>query len=209
MGAADMIYRGIQDIPRYATGTVAMGFALFFIHQQRADWVVLAASSFLFLICASDTLFSKIPNLFNLACVLFAFGYHTYSNGLAGFSLAFFGLLAGLALFLLPFLMGGMGAGDVKALAVLGALLGPATILQVFIYTGLCGGVMGLLQCLFVPQLRQTCLEWLRSIRAGLVPAKSIADIPRQTLRFPYAAAIAFGYYAYISWGGLLKLLAT
>lgn len=204
-----MTYRGSQDIPRYATGTVAMGFALFFIHQQRADWVVLAASSFLFLICASDTLFSKIPNLFNLVCVLFAFSYHIYNSGLAGFSLAFFGLLAGLALFLVPFLMGGMGAGDVKALAVLGALLGPATILQVFIYTGLWGGIMGLLQCLFVPKLRKTCLEWIRALRAGMLPANSIADIPRQTLRFPYAAAIAFGYYAYISWGGLLKLLAT
>ncbi len=204
-----MIYRGIQDIPRYATGSVAMVFALYLIHQQRADWIVLAASSFLFLICASDTLFSKIPNLFNLLLLLFAFGYHTSNNGLAGFSLAFFGLLAGLGLFLIPFIMGGMGAGDVKALAVLGALLGPVTILQVFVYTGLVGGIMGLLQCLFVPQLRQTCLEWIRSIRAGLVPAKSLAQIPGQTLRFPYAAAIAFGYYAYISWGGLLQMLAT
>lgn len=204
-----MTYRGTQDIPRYATGTVAMGFALFFIHQQRADWVVLSASSFLFLICASDTLFSKIPNLFNLVWVLFAFGYHIYNSGLAGFSLAFFGLLAGLGLFIIPFFMGGMGAGDVKALAVLGALLGPATILQVFIYTGLWGGIMGLLQCLFVPQLRQTCLEWIRALRAGLLPANNIAGIPRQTLRFPYAAAIAFGYYAYISWGGLLKILTT
>ncbi|APG26968.1 hypothetical protein A7E78_03445 [Syntrophotalea acetylenivorans] len=204
-----MTYRGSQDIPRYATGTVAMGFALFFIYQQRADWVVLAASSFLFLICASDTLFSKIPNLFNLVWVLFAFGYHIYNTGLAGFSLAFLGLFAGLALFLIPFLMGGMGAGDVKALAALGALLGPATIFQVFIYTALWGGIMGLLQCLFVPQLRQACMEWMRALRSGLLPANSITDIPRQTLRFPYAAAIAFGYYAYISWGGLLKLLAT
>jgi len=186
-----------------------MVFALYLIHQQRADWIVLAASSFLFLICASDTLFSKIPNLFNLLLLLFAFGYHTSNNGLAGFSLAFFGLLAGLGLFLIPFIMGGMGAGDVKALAVLGALLGPVIILQVFVYTGLVGGIMGLLQCLFVPQLRQTCLEWIRSIRAGLVPAKSLAEIPGQTLRFPYAAAIAFGYYAYISWGGLLQVLAT
>jgi prepilin peptidase CpaA len=202
-----MTYRGSQDIPRYATGIVAMGFALFFIHQQRADWVVLSASSFLFLICASDTLFSKIPNLFNLAWVLFAFGYHTYNNGLAGFSLAFFGLLAGLALFLLPFFMGGMGAGDVKALAALGALLGPQAILQVFVYTGLSGGVMGLLQVLFVPQLRRNWTSWIRNLRAGLLPTRSEVEQSGQTLRFPYAAAIAFGYYAYISWGGLLKLL--
>lgn len=203
-----MTYRGIQDIPRYATGTIAMVFALYFIHHQRTDWVVLAASSFLFLICASDTLYSKIPNLYNLLLLLFAFTYHFQQSGLAGLRFTFFGLLAGLALFLIPFLLGGMGAGDVKALAVLGALLGPQTILQVFIYTGLCGGVMGLLQCLFVPQLRQTCLHWIRSIRAGLLPSPGMGSQTKQTLRFPYAAAIALGYYAYISWGGLLKLLA-
>lgn len=202
-----MTYRGSQDIPRYITGTIATVFALYFIRQQSADWVVLAASSFLFLVCVSDTLFSKIPNLFNLLLLLFAFGYHYHQSGLSGFRLAFFGLLAGLALLLLPFLMGGMGAGDVKALAALGALLGPQAILQVFIYTGLWGGVMGLLQCLFVPQLRQNCIIWMRALRAGLLPARSDAGQPGQTLRFPYAAAIAFGYYAYISWGGLLKLL--
>jgi len=202
-----MLYRGSQDIPRYATGAVAMIFALYFIRQQRADWVVLSVSSFLFLICASDTLFSKIPNLFNLAWLLFAFAFHGHQSGLPGVKLAFFGVLAGMALFLIPFLMGGMGAGDVKALAVLGALLGPGTILQVFIYTALWGGAMGLLQCLFTPQLRKICLQWIRSLRAGLVPASNLRDVPRQTLRFPYAAAIAFGYYAYLSWGGLLKLL--
>lgn len=204
-----MIYRGSQDIPRYVTGTVAMIFALYFIHQQRADWVVLSVSSFLFLICASDTLFSRIPNLFNLAWLLFAFAYHAFQNGLPGLEFAFFGLLAGMALFLIPFLMGGMGAGDVKALAVLGALLGAGNILQVFIYTALWGGVMGLLQCFFAPQLRRTCLLWIRSLRAGLLPAGNLSHIPRQTLRFPYAAAIAFGYYAYITWGGLLKLLTA
>lgn len=204
-----MTYRGSQDIPRYATGAVAMVFALYFIHLQRADWVMLSVSSFLFLICASDTLFSKIPNLFNLAWLLFAFVYHGYQSGLPGLKFAFFGLLAGMALFLIPFLMGGMGAGDVKALAVLGALLGAGNILQVFVYTALWGGVMGLLQCIFAPELRKTCLLWIRSLRAGLLPDGNLKDIPRQTLRFPYAAAIAFGYYAYISWGGLLKLLGT
>lgn len=204
-----MTYRGTQDIPRYATGAVAMVFALYFIHQQRADWVVLSVSSFLFLICASDTLFSKIPNLFSLAWLLFAFAYHGFQNGLPGLVFAFFGLLAGMALFLIPFLMGGMGAGDVKALAVLGAFLGAGNILQVFIYTALWGGVMGLLQCVFAPQLRRTCLLWIRSLRAGLLPAGNLSDIPRQTLRFPYAAAIAFGYYAYITWGGLLKLVTA
>lgn len=204
-----MMFHGGHNIPRYATGAAAMILALYFIRQQRADWTVLAASSFLFLICASDTLFSKIPNIYNLLLLLFAFSYHCQQDGLAGFQLAFFGFLTGMALFLVPFIMGGMGAGDVKALAVLGALLGPGTIFQVFIYTGLFGGLMGLLQCLFVPQLRQTCLNWIISLRHGLLPDEAVTKTPSHSLRFPYAAAIAMGYYAHLSWGGLLKVLST
>lgn len=202
-----MIYRGSQDIPRYVTGTIAMAFALYFIRVQRTDLIVLAASTFLFLICASDTLFAKIPNLFVLAWLLFAFGYHCQQEGFAGFSVAFFGLLSGMVLLLIPFLMGGMGAGDVKALGVLGAILGPQNILEVFIYTGLLGGVMGLIQCILVPQLRRTCLNWIIAIRIGLIPAKNMDQAPAQSLRFPYAAAIALGYYSFVSWGGLLQLL--
>ncbi len=204
-----MIYRGGQDIPRYTTGLVATVLAFYFMRQQGGDWIVLAASSFLFLICVSDTLFSKIPNLFNLALLLFAFGYHTHQSGLAGLQLALLGLLTGLALFLFPFLMGGMGAGDVKALAALGALLGPWVILQVFLYTGLWGGLMGLLQYLFVPQLRHKAMQSLRTLMACLLPERSISGQPGYTLRFPYAAAIAFGYYAYLSWGGLFTHLKT
>ncbi|MEZ4483948.1 MAG: A24 family peptidase [Syntrophotaleaceae bacterium] len=186
-----------------------MTFSLYFIYLQRTDWVVLSASCFLLLICLSDTLYGKIPNLFNLVCLLFALGYHYHQQGAPGLGMSLLGLLSGLALFIVPFLMGGMGAGDVKALAVLGALLGPQNILQVFIYTGLVGGLMGLIQCLFVPQLRQTCLVWIQSLRLGLLPDKTLREPRGHNLRFPYAAAIAMGYYAYLHWGGLLKLLTT
>lgn len=204
-----MIYRGGQDIPRYVTGAIAAGLALYFIRHQGANWIVLAASSFLFLICISDTLFSKIPNLLNFTLLLFAFGYHTYQSGIAGLQSTFLGLLTGLILFLLPFLMGGMGAGDVKALAALGALLGPGAIFQVFLYTGLWGGLMGLLQYLFVPQLRQKAIQSLYLLKARVLPTQNRPGQAGYTLRFPYAAAIAFGYFAYLSWGGLLKFAKT
>ena len=45
-------------------------------------------------------------------------------EGAAGLWTALLGLLAGFVLLLIPYLLGGMGAGDVKALAALGALLG-------------------------------------------------------------------------------------
>lgn len=201
-----MIPSGGHKIPRFATGAAAMILALYFIHQQRADWIVLAASSFLFLICASDTLFSKIPNLYNLLLLLFALGYHGYMKGMGGLQFALLGLLVGMALFLIPFIMGGMGAGDVKALAALGALLGPAAIFQVFIYTGILGGLLGLLQCFFSQQIREKLMQWLRCLFAGLVSAPPVQNSHGKSLRFPFAAAIAFGYFSYLTWGSVINI---
>jgi prepilin peptidase CpaA len=42
------------------------------------------------------------------------------------------------------YFMGALGAGDVKALAALGAFFGPWGALQLFLATTLCGGVMAL-----------------------------------------------------------------
>jgi prepilin peptidase CpaA len=207
-----MFHHGCKDIPRFITGAAAMVLALYFIHENRAEMVILTASSFLFLICATDTLYSKIPNLANAVLVLLGLSLHIYSAGLAGAGWALLGLLAGLGLFLVPFLLGGMGAGDVKALAALGTLLGPKIIFQVFLYTAIIGGAMGLLHYLFAHSLWEKCRNLYNAFRAGTI-SDHFRDLPRgaqaEKLRFPYAAAIALGFFAYIHWGELLKLFSA
>ena len=52
-------------------------------------------------------------------------------------------------LFLLPyFALGGMGGGDVKLVAALGAWLGPWETFWLAMYSGICGGVLGLIVAL-------------------------------------------------------------
>jgi prepilin peptidase CpaA len=190
-----------------------MILALYFIYERRADLIVLTASSFLFLICATDTLYSRIPNLANAVLILLGFCFHIHESGFAGAGWALLGMLAGLALFLVPFLLGGMGAGDVKALTALGTLLGPGIIFQVFIYTALFGGAMGALHALFAQNLRDKFLVFAGTLRAGGLTALRHFQFPTtsqtEPLRFPYAAALAFGFFAYIHWGGIMKLLAA
>jgi prepilin peptidase CpaA len=207
-----MIRHGCKDIPRLITGFTAMLLALYFIHENSAKMVILTASSFLFLICATDTLYSKIPNAFNALLAVAGFIFNYKSGGLPGAGWAMLGLLTGLGLFLIPFLLGGMGAGDVKALAALGALLGPKIVLQVFLYTAIIGGGMGLLHYLFARSLWEKCRTLINAFRAGGL-SFSPWDIPRgpetERLRFPYAAAIALGFFAYLRWGELLKLFSA
>jgi prepilin peptidase CpaA len=64
--------------------------------------------------------------------------------GISGLIEGFLGLLLGFGLLFLPYYLKGMGAGDVKALAALGAWLGPKSTFSLFIYMGLVGGVMAL-----------------------------------------------------------------
>jgi prepilin peptidase CpaA len=62
------------------------------------------------------------------------------THGLSGLADGFLGMFLGFACLILPYLWGGMGAGDVKALAALGAWLGPKLTLLLFCYMGIAGG---------------------------------------------------------------------
>jgi prepilin peptidase CpaA len=196
-----------DNIARYVTGSLAVALVLCLLPGGRGNPVLLAASAFLLLICATDTLYARIPNLASLLIAATGLGCHLHDAGASGLLFSFLGLLTGLALLIVPYLMGGMGAGDVKALAALGALLGPAATFQVFLYTALFGGLLAIFHYALAHNLQAKCLEGLHALKAFAYTRNLDAVIPsgpRETLRFPYAAAIAMGFFAYVSWGGLL-----
>ncbi len=86
----------------------------------------------------------RIPNYLTFGGALAGIVFQTAVFGWPGLAQALLGLFLGLGLLLLPYILGGMGAGDVKALAALGAWLGPKGCFSVFCYMGLAGGLMSL-----------------------------------------------------------------
>lgn len=74
----------------------------------------------------------KIPNLLTLTAAVSGILFHFINGSGQGISYGAEGLLLGTALLFIPFLMGGMGGGDVKLLAALGSWLGPSGVLDVF-----------------------------------------------------------------------------
>lgn len=68
----------------------------------------------------------------------------TVQHGWRGAGSALAGALAGAGVFLVFYLLGGMGGGDVKLMAGFGALLGVPLLLQAALWTAGCGGVMAL-----------------------------------------------------------------
>lgn len=194
------------ELPRLLVGSLAIAVALVFLVTHRADAIVVIASLYFILACASDALRSKIPNLLNAALALAGLILNYVNGGLSGLTYSALGLLLGIGLLFLPWLMGGFGAGDVKALGALGALLGPRPLLHVFVYMAFFGGAMAILHYLCERNVREKAGAWWVSVRATVLlrDPRMIKPAQTESLRFPYAAAIAFGYYTYLVYGGVL-----
>ncbi len=152
----------------------------------------------------------RIPNYLTFATALTGLAYNLVFHGWTGLSQGFLGLLLGFGFLILPYLWGGMGAGDVKALAALGAWLGPAQTLHLCCYMGIAGGLiaLGILcrQGLLWGKIRQGWVMTLnfvlcRSGRAEFLNPHSWAT-SRENKGIPYGVAIALGMLALLIIGG-------
>jgi prepilin peptidase CpaA len=196
-----------QKMTRYALGLAASGLAGYFLLTHSREPVVFFASLFFLVICLTDTLHGKIPNLATLSLLLIGLWFNLRTGGLTGGALALAGMLAGLALLMVPYLMGGMGGGDLKALAALGALLGPVDIFQVFLLAGLIGGGMAMLHLAFADEPIARLKLWRTNIWRAIigVTRPELGSVPdSRRIKYSYGPAIAFGFFAFISWGGLV-----
>jgi prepilin peptidase CpaA len=86
----------------------------------------------------------RIPNLLTFGGALIALMLHGYFGGWSAAGLSLAGWAVGVALFLPFFALGGMGAGDLKLLAAVGACVGPVATVWVALFTSIAGGVMAL-----------------------------------------------------------------
>ena len=139
----------------------------------------------------SDIRYRKIYNLVTMPAVIAGMIYHTLVGGINGLFLSFAGFAVGLALLLIPFLMGGIGAGDVKLLGAIGALKGPSFVL----YSGLASAIAGGIIVLFLLLYRGILTKVLSNMAWGFVTQKT-SFLAKGNLvggSFPYGIAIVCG----------------
>ena len=105
--------------------------------------------------CVTDLRSRRIPNALTFGAAGAALVYSGVTGGWAGLGSAALGWLIGALAFIVPFALGGLGGGDVKLLAAIGAWLGPAGAFWVALYTGVAGGVMALGVALATGYLRR------------------------------------------------------
>lgn len=141
----------------------------------------------------------RVPNWLNLALILTGFAVQGLFFGLSGLSMAFWGMLTGFGLLIIPWLMRGMGAGDVKLMAAIGTWLGARLTLYSFSLGVMIGGVVAIIMILSSGRLQSACKNM------GVILAKcsnpktmfsdfgSVKSFGKTTQLLPYGVPLTMG----------------
>lgn len=139
----------------------------------------------------------RIPNWLVLPFMLAGIVVSVWVHGGRGLGHSLEGLLLGGVLMGTLAAMGGMGMGDVKLCAAVGAWIGPSQLLVALIVMALAGGVMALCWAVaggFLGQLFSSTGELLAGFgKRGLRPHPELVLDNPLARKMPYAPAIAIG----------------
>ena len=125
----------------------------------------------------------RVSNWTSLAALIGGIGCQMARHGWVGLPLALAGAACGFLVFLVFYVLGGMGAGDIKLMAGLGALLGYSKSFEAALWTAGAGGIIALGVIIF-----QAIRGLLRRKRFGESKPESAESIP-------YAPAITLGVW--------------
>ncbi|HOC91202.1 MAG TPA: A24 family peptidase [bacterium] len=144
---------------------------------------------------ATDIKLRKIHNAVTMPAILSGLILNALNDGASGAMFSLYGILLATGMMALPFIMKGIGGGDLKMLAAIGALKGPEFVFVVFVAGGIMGGIIAALSLntrakrkASINQIKNMCLTFGQG-------SASVARIDTQdsSNAIPYAVAIAAG----------------
>jgi prepilin peptidase CpaA len=157
----------------------------------------------------------KIHNALTIPLLLTGLLYHGLLGGPDGLSGSVLGALFGFGVLFFFYLLGGIGGGDVKLMAGVGAWLGWPLTLVVFVVASVAAGLAGLVLIVANGRVRETStnlkLLWFRLVAAGryLGAEDQVETEVRRTDRrqrlIPFGAMIALGTLVPLVWAWLRK----
>ena len=117
--------------------------------------------------------------------------------GAAGLVASLIGMIAAVALLLLPFALGGIGGGDVKMMAALGALLGPRVAVTGLVIGMILGGAIMLVHLIRIGRAREK-LSATGTMVASAWGSRSLSPLRAaatggSTVSLPYSVPLGLG----------------
>ena len=153
------------------------------------------------LICGiTDILSGKIYNFITFPGIVMGLALNYHYHGTQGLIMSFLGLLISTVIFMILYIWGGFGAGDVKLMMVIGAIVGYKLIFDFILYSAIAGGIMANIVIIKNRQFLQT---WKHVLRFFLffIPGYHLKSEPlkkKHSFVIPYGCAISIGSLIYL-----------
>ncbi len=152
----------------------------------------------------------KVPNWITFPFVVAGWTYSAVWFGWVGLGWSMAGTGVGLLLLLPAYAIGGMGAGDVKLLAGVGAWVWGTVTFYAFCVSAVVGGVLAVAMVLYARKFGHHKAQFLAILTEIMVlrNAEELSEIATQRkssmMLLPYGIPIAIGTITYFAWAGML-----
>jgi prepilin peptidase CpaA len=153
----------------------------------------------------------RVPNWLTFHFLVGGLLFAWWREGGPGLLWSLEGALVGLATLLPLYAIGGMGAGDVKLMAGLGAWVGPSIALGAFVTSTVVGALMALAMVIYSGKLVEhaamfvVIVREIVQIRNPTELSERAAERKPRMLLLPYGIPMAVGSISYMAWIGLLR----
>lgn len=159
---------------------------------------------------ATDLWKFRVYNALTIPLTLTGLAYHGAAGGWYALSDSMLGVLFGFMVLLVPYLLGLMGAGDVKLMAGAGAWLGLQMTVYAFVVSALISGVLAVFLILYRGKLGESVLM-IRLILYRIAAmgthfgkddlVESVSSGPERRLRaIPFGSMVPLGVIGAVVW---------
>jgi len=180
------------------------------LRAMAENWHIWLVSVTLVVAAFIDGYKLRVPNWLTFPFVIGGWLYSGLWFGWEGLGWSVLGTVVGLGLLLPAYAIGGMGAGDVKLLAGVGAWVWGTATFYAFCVSAMAGGILALGLVLLRRKWKHhqgqfmMILSEIMLIRDPHHLATIAAERKGSMLLLPYGIPIAIGTIAYFAWTGML-----
>ncbi|MCS6953295.1 MAG: A24 family peptidase [Bryobacterales bacterium] len=172
-------------------------------HPPAEHQVLLAAT--VLVAGVYDLRYRRIPNWLTLSALLFGVALNASRFGWSGLQSAAAGLGLAVVIYFPMYLVRGMGAGDVKLMAALGSIVGPAHWFTIFLISSILGALCAVALLAWKGRLRRTLqnvgfmLKELFYLRPPYLRREELDVRHPMAVKLPHGLMVAVGTAAFLA----------